>query len=92
MLGVDVVDQTIKTEDLDDYSQEYLACPTSPETEVKTKEVIVSEMLDQRINTGLKHFIERKFGGENKFICDSSSAASSQLTQTSTSHRLARWN
>ena len=37
VLGVDVVDQTIKTEDLDDYTQEYLACPTSPETEVKRK-------------------------------------------------------
>ena len=70
----------VKAEESEVDREEYSTYPTSPETEVKTKEVIVSEMLDQRINTGLKYLIKRKIRGEKKFICDSSSAASRQLT------------
>ena len=50
-LGLEVVEQEVKTEELEGDTEEYLTYQTSPETEV-------NEILDQRMNSETKHFYQ----------------------------------
>ena len=43
-LGLDVVEQEVKTEELEVVTEEYSTYPISPEPEVETKEVIGNKM------------------------------------------------
>ena len=83
-LGLDVVAQEVNTEELEVDTEEYSTYPISPETEVETKEVIGSRMLDQRMNTKTKHFIKREDEGEDKFLGEQCSFDTSNLKNLKT--------
>ena len=91
-LGLDVVEQEVKTEELEVDREQYKTYSTSPETEIKTKEVIVNETLDQRIDTQTTRFIKiEDEGKEDKFMGDQCSFETSNLrnlkTHVDTFHR-----
>ena len=70
-LGLDVVEQEVKTEELEVDTEEYSTYPISPKTEVNSNEMIVNKMLEQRTNTEMNNFLKSKDeGGEDKFLCD----------------------